>query len=86
MTYEHGTHNVLCDRCGFKYKARQLRLEWNGLRTCSGGGTNDCWEVRHPQDFVKGKVDKQTPAWVRPEPSDLDVSPGSGNEVSVDDL
>lgn len=85
-TYEHGTYNALCDRCGFKFKAKKLRLEWNGLRTCSGAGTNDCWEIRHPQDFVKGKADKQSPDWVRPEPADLDVSPGSGNEITADDL
>lgn len=68
--YEHGQHNVLCDRCGFKYKARQLRLEWNGLRTCHGEGTNGCWEVRHPQEFIKGKEDRQAPPWTRPEPED----------------
>lgn len=84
--YEHGQHNVICDRCGFKYKARQLRKEWNGLRTCSGPQTNGCWEPRHPQDFVKGKADRQLPEWTRPEPADIDVSVGSGNEVTVDDL
>jgi hypothetical protein len=68
--YVKGQWNVLCDRCGFKYKSAQLRTEWNGLKTCSGPSTNDCWEKRHPQDFVKGRKDKQTPEWVRPEPED----------------
>lgn len=86
MTYEHGQWNALCDRCGFKYKARKLRKEWTGLMVCSGKGTNDCWEVRHPQEFVRGKLDKQSPAWVRPDSDGTDVSPGSGNEVSRDDL
>ena len=31
--YEAGQWNVCCDRCGFQYKSRQLRKEWNGLRT-----------------------------------------------------
>lgn len=45
-----------------------------------------CFEKRHSQDFVKAKPDKQNPPWVRPEPTEIDVSPGSGNEVSADDL
>lgn len=84
--FAKGQWNACCDRCGFEYKSGQLRKEWNGLRTCSGAATNNCWEPRHPQDFVRGKKDKQSPPWVRPEPADLDVSPGSGNEVSADDL
>jgi len=59
---------AICDRCGFEYSADKLRLEWTGLRTCS-----TCWEPRHPQDFIKGKVDKQTPPWTRPEPPDTFV-------------
>lgn len=68
--YRHGSWNTICDRCGFKYKAGQLRLEWTGYRVCYGGGTNDCWEPRHPQDFVKPSVDRQAPPWVRPEQND----------------
>lgn len=37
---------------------------------CFGEGTNNCWEPRHPQDFVRGVKDKQTPPWVRPEGAD----------------
>lgn len=83
--YEHGQWNVACDRCGMKFKARQLRKEWTGLRTCKGHGTNDCWEPRHPQDFVRGRRDRQTVPYSRPE-TDLDVSVGSGNEITSDDL
>lgn len=67
-TFERGQWNVVCDRCGGQFKARQLALEWTGLRVCRGKGTNDCWEKRHPQDHVKGKEDKQSPPWVRPRP------------------
>lgn len=86
MAYVSGRLNVLCDRCGFKFKSNQLRKEWTGLRVCHGPDTNDCWEPRHPQDRLKGRKDKQAPPWVRPEPEGTDVSPGSGNEVSPDDL
>lgn len=85
-SFVKGRWNAICDRCGFKYKSNQLRQEWTGLRVCSGGGTNDCFEQRHPQDFVRGKADRQAPPWARPEPPEIDVSIGSGNEVSESDL
>jgi len=85
-TFISGQWKAVCDRCGAEYHAKQLRQEWTGLRVCSGHGTRDCWEPRHPQEFVRGVKDKQAPPWVRPEPADVDVSPGSGNEVSRDDL
>lgn len=81
--YAHRQWNVICDRCGFKFKARQLRREWNGLRTCSGSSTNNCFEERHPQDFVKGRKDQKSPPWVRPEADDVFLAPG---DVTPDDL
>ena len=81
--YVHGSWNVLCDRCGFKYKNHQLQREWNNLRTCRGGGTNNCWEKRQPQDFVKSKADRQHTAWSRPEAPDVFLTT---NENTRDDL
>jgi len=80
--YARGQWNACCDRCGFKYKSGKLRKEWAGLMTCSGPGTNNCWEERHPQDFVSGKADRQAPPWVRSEPTDAFVTPGP---INVDD-
>lgn len=86
MSFVLGAWKAQCDRCGFDFLNRQLRREWNGLRTCSGGGTNDCWEPRHPQQYLRGKADRQATSWSRPENDGPDVSPGSGNEVSASDL
>jgi hypothetical protein len=66
--FEAGQWNVICDRCGFQFKSRELRAEWTGLRVCGG-----CHDTRHPQDFVKGKADKQNVPWSRPEAPDLFV-------------
>ena len=82
-TFEAGQWNVICDRCGFKYKARQLRKEWTGLRVCTGGGTNDCWEPRHAQEKLRGKKDRQATPWVRPEPPEIELQPG---DVKAEDL
>lgn len=84
--YSLGHWKVVCDRCGLTYRNDQLKLEWTGLRVCSGPGTGDCWEPRHPQDRLRGRRDEQAPPWSRPPADEIDVSPGSGNEVSSEDL
>lgn len=81
-----GSWNVNCDICGFKFKADQVKLTWNGFRSCTGPGTNNCWEARNQQEFVRGKADRQAPPWTRPDAPGIDVSPGSGNEVKPGDL
>jgi hypothetical protein len=65
-TYINGSYNVICDRCGFKYKHFELRKEWTGLMVC-----NKCWETRHPQDFVRGVADQQAVPISRPESTDV---------------
>lgn len=59
-------YKAICDRCGFEYFNYQLKKEWQGLMTCQ-----NCWEPRHPQDFVRSKKDDQTVPWSRPEPEDI---------------
>lgn len=81
-TYQHGSWNVVCDRCGAEYKAHQLSKEWTGLMVCRGPGTRGCWEPRHPQDFAKGRKDNQSPPWVRPEPPDQFVQQYAWNDVT----
>ena len=53
--YSKGDWNVYCDYCDKKRKASDCRLTWDNALVCS----DTCWEPRHPQDFVRGKVDKQ---------------------------
>lgn len=60
--WKHGDWNAICDRCGFKYKGSKLRKEWTGLRVCP-----DCWEPQQPQDFVRGRLDRQRVPWARPD-------------------
>jgi hypothetical protein len=44
-----------CDRCGFTFHLSELSKEWTNLLVCAS-----CFENRHPQEFLKGKEDKQT--------------------------
>jgi len=55
----------MCDVCGRKYKASALTQRWDGLMCCQ-----DDWEIRQPQDFVRGVLDTQIAPWLRSEPSD----------------
>lgn len=59
--WQSGGYNAICDVCGFKWKASQMLLRWDGLYVCPPD-----FEPRQPQDFVRGVPDKQTPDWTRP--------------------
>lgn len=77
--YRPGDYYVCCDRCGYEARASETRRTWDNLRVHS----IDCWEPRHPQDFVRGRVDRQAVPNARPEPADifLDV-----NDVTAESL
>lgn len=63
--YDSGDWIADCDVCGRKYKASALSERWDGLMCC-----DDDWEIRQPQDFVRGVPDTQIAPWLRPEPPD----------------
>lgn len=65
---ELGDYNAVCYQCGRKFKASELRKHWQGYYVCEKH-----WEARHPQDFVRGVQDVQTPPWVQPMPADVFV-------------
>jgi hypothetical protein len=78
-----GDHNAWCDRCGFKFKASELRKEWQGFMVCSG-----CWEPRHPQELIRSVPEKPAPPWSRPRndgPSPLiPTYPAGTPDASID--
>ena len=49
QSYEY---NVLCDVCGFKKKASQVRKRWDGYIVCDKD-----YEIRHPLDFFTNRND-----------------------------
>lgn len=73
-----GTWATICDRCGFRFPSDQLLKEWDNLMVC-----DECFETRHPQDFLRGVPDNPAPPWTRPEPEATfiivcDISTSSG--------
>lgn len=76
--YEPGNHWVQCDRCSASIRAEDAMITWDNLVVCP-----DDWEIRHPQDFVRGRYDDivaKEPR--RSEGPDLDIN---GNPVSADE-
>jgi len=59
--YESGGWNLICDVCSIKYKAKKAKQRWDGFIVCP-----NCYEQRHPQDFVKSRQDKITVPFSRP--------------------
>ena len=68
--YKPGDFWRICDRTGFRVRASETAKEWNGLIV-----RDKSWEQRHPQDFVRGRYDKQVVSEPRPEPSGASVGP-----------
>lgn len=62
--FQPGNYWAVCDRCGFDYRIKDLKMTWDGLLVCDKD-----WEPRQPQDFVRTVVDTIAPQGpVRPEP------------------
>ena len=78
---ELGTWNAQCDGCQFKFKAHELRLDWKGLYKCY-----DCWEARHPQDFIKAPRPTLPLPWARPDKDNSAPSTSVPINVRVDQV
>jgi len=73
-----GLWNMICDRCGRKFKNVDIREEWNGLMVC-----RSCWEPRHPQDFLKGVKDDQSVPYTRPDSSSHGCGPNNVSGFAI---
>jgi hypothetical protein len=61
----NGDWNSICDACGHKYKFSTLRLRWDGLWVCSYD-----FEIRQPQDYLRGIPDNMSVPVARPQAPD----------------
>ena len=73
--YKPGSFYRICDRTGFAVRAEDTQMEWNNLIV-----DKRVWEVRQPQDFVKGIPDNQTVPYARPRSPNL----ASGATISAE--
>lgn len=75
--YRPGQYLFICDRCGTPHYSKDGLMEWDKLFVCKR-----CYELRQPQDFVKGLVDKQRVPIARPRQTDRFIT----TPVTPDDL
>lgn len=61
--YLPGGWNMVCQVCGFKYKNTEMKLRWDNVWCCP-----EDWELRQPQDFVRGVKDQMAIPYSNPEP------------------
>ncbi len=69
-----------CDICGFRFHSSDLKENWQGLMVC-----REDFEVRHPQDFLKGVPDDPSVPWSRPETGAVTCGPSSVPDQAVPD-
>jgi hypothetical protein len=50
--YQPGNHWVECQICACAVRSNDAKVRWDGAIVCP-----DDWEMRHPQDFVRGRED-----------------------------
>lgn len=55
----------ICDVCGFRCKASEMKKRWDGLMVCPTD-----YELRNAQDFLRVRGDHPSVPWTRPEPED----------------
>ncbi len=59
--YKAGDWNIICDSCSKKIKASDSKMRWDGFIVCPS-----CFEQRHPQDFIRARMDKISVPYTRP--------------------
>lgn len=64
--FRAGSYYLICDICGQKYHKEQIRIRWDNMVTCP-----TCFEMRHPQDFLRARQDRQAVPISRPRPTDV---------------
>jgi hypothetical protein len=75
--YESGGWNLICDVCSIKYKSSKAKQRWDGFIVCP-----NCYEQRHPQDFVRSRQDKITVPYIRPPADIFIIDVGDGYTVN----
>lgn len=60
--YHPGDWAATCFQCGRRMLASTMMRHWQGHYVCP-----DCYETRHPQDFVRGVKDDQSVPWSQPQ-------------------
>lgn len=66
--FKRGSHNIICDVCGGKFKFSEVRKRWDGLIVCA----ND-FETDHPQKYIRVRESGLAVPVIRDRPEDVFV-------------
>jgi len=82
-TWQMNNHWVVCDVCGYDYRAKEMRLRWDGAAVCKYD-----YEPRNAQEFIKGVKDDTSPdGFINVEPvdsfTDVSYSLGGQEDTSI---
>ena len=61
--FKPGSWNFWCQECGKKLKSGEGKKRWDGLWVGP-----ECFEIRNPQDYVRGIPDNQGIPWSTGDP------------------
>ena len=61
--YKSGSHNIICDVCGHKFKFSQVKKDWRGLVVCEKDFEHD-----HPQKYIRVRESGLSVPVIRPQP------------------
>ncbi len=61
-----GAWNFRCQECGMKLKSTEARRRWDNFIVGP-----ECYEIRNPQDFVRGIPDNQSVPWSTGDPAPI---------------
>jgi hypothetical protein len=64
--FKKGSHNIICDVCGGKFKFSEVRKRWDGLIVCA----ND-FETDHPQKYIRVRESGLAVPVIRDRPEDV---------------
>jgi hypothetical protein len=77
--YAEGQYNFRCQECGQKLKSSLGRRRWDGFWVGP-----ECWEIRNPQDFVRGIPDRQAVPWSTGDPPPVFINDTSSPTTTQD--
>ncbi len=66
--FKSGSHNIICDVCGGKFKFHQVKKRWDGLIVCKDDFEND-----HPQKYIRVRESGLAVPVIRDRPEDVFV-------------
>ncbi len=65
-----GNWDLRCQECYIKIKSGDARRRWDNLLVCWR-----CWEIRNPQDFVRGIPDDSSVPYSTGNPKPIYIGP-----------